>query len=66
MPAIEAPLMHGSPAPDWDKIRATVSARCTSCSMVHPGRYMAELVGGLCRECVKKEKQPDKREKGEA
>lgn len=56
-PVIATPLMHGSPAPAWEKVRTDVSARCTRCCMVHPGRYMAELVDGLCMECREKEAQ---------
>ena len=57
MPVIECPLLHGGPSPAWDKIRTNVSARCTKCRTIHPGRYMAELVEGVCRECREKEER---------
>jgi len=53
MPVVENPLLYGGPT-RWDKVRTNISARCTRCRMVHPGRYMAELVGGLCTECQQK------------
>lgn len=57
MPVVSNPLMHGGPATPWDKVRTDVSARCGRCRMVHPGRFMMELVDGLCRECVRKDRQ---------
>ena len=55
MPIVETILQDG--VTDWDKVRTDVSARCGRCRMVHPGRYMLELVNGLCKECVAKDRQ---------
>jgi hypothetical protein len=53
MPIIETPLMHGSPAVNWDRQRATTSIRCQQCRTVYPGRYMKEVNPETmrCREC---------------
>lgn len=47
------PLMYGSPAPKWKRLRASDSVRCGGCGMVHPGRFMAEvdIATGLCLRC---------------
>jgi len=60
VPVVEARLQDG--VTSWDKVRTDVSARCGRCRTVHPGRFMAKLVDGLCEECVAKDRQ-ERREK---
>lgn len=57
MPIVETRLLDGVRDSAWAKRRTDVSARCGRCRMVHPGRFMLELVDGLCKECIKKDRQ---------
>lgn len=38
----------------WEADRAVESVRCTTCRAVYPGRLMAQVVDGICKECCGK------------